>query len=44
VDSLINNVDFPVVSVAENLDLSPSDIELANVEMRFHELTGESLD
>lgn len=39
-DSLINNVDFPVINVAENLDLSPSDIELANVEMRFHELTG----
>lgn len=39
-DSLINNVEFPVVNITPNLDLSPSDIELANVEMRFHELTG----
>lgn len=39
-DSLINNVDFPVVNIALNLDLAPSDIDLANVEMRFHELTG----
>ncbi|MEA5138503.1 AAA family ATPase [Arcicella rigui] len=39
-DSLINNVDFPVVEIEKNLYLSPSDIELANVEMRFHELTG----
>ena len=39
-DSLIDNKEFPVVNIEENLDLSPSDIELANVEMRFHELTG----
>ncbi|PWK20044.1 chromosome partitioning protein [Arcicella aurantiaca] len=39
-DSLIDNVEFPVVKIDDNLDLSPSDIDLANVEMRFHELTG----
>jgi chromosome partitioning protein len=39
-DSLINNVEFPILNIQENLDLSPSDIDLANVEMRFHELTG----
>lgn len=39
-DSLIDNVEFPVVKIDINLDLSPSDIDLANVEMRFHELTG----
>jgi chromosome partitioning protein len=39
-DSLLNNVEFPVIRIQDNLDLSPSDIDLANVEMRFHELTG----
>jgi chromosome partitioning protein len=39
-DSLINNVEFPVVKITDHLSLSPSDIDLANVEMRFHELTG----
>lgn len=39
-NSLIDNVEFPVVKIDTNLDLSPSDIDLANVEMRFHELTG----
>jgi chromosome partitioning protein len=39
-DSLINNVEFPIVKIKERLDLAPSDIDLANVEMRFHELTG----
>ncbi len=39
-DSLIDNVDFPVINIRPCLDLSPSDIELSNVEMRFHELTG----
>ncbi|WP_435357966.1 AAA family ATPase [Emticicia sp. SJ17W-69] len=39
-DALLDNATFPVINIDKNLDLSPSDIDLANVEMRFHELTG----
>lgn len=39
-DSLINNIEFPIIEIEKNIDLSPSDIDLSNVEMRFHELTG----
>lgn len=42
-DSLINDAEFPVIQIQENLFLSPSDIDLAKAEYELILLTGGDL-